>query len=211
MTRYVVMLIAAGAAATGCTPTYTVHVDTFSQFQEALSPGTAIYVSADPNSRNPILADTIASKIVALLREHGYNPAGKKEDARYLLTFRAGIDSARVLDYAPVYRPYWGYYGHGGFYHGVGYGASTYVPYIETLYTHWLETRLYPLGEGVENRMQPVWIGNAVVGMDRPELREAIDYLLVGFIEYLATDTQRWVHVRLKEDDPRVQSVAALR
>jgi hypothetical protein len=211
MTRYVAMLMAVAAVAAGCTPTHTVHVDTFSRLTGPLPQGTTIYVSADPNSPNPILAETIASKLRTLLQERGYTPAGKGQQASYMLTFRAGIDPARVLDYAPVYRPYGAYYGFGGFHHGFGYGYSAYVPYIETVYAHWLETRLYPQGENVKGRPEPVWIGNAVVGLNTPELRAAINYLLVGFIEYFAADTQRWVHVRLKENDPHVLAVAEMR
>jgi hypothetical protein len=211
MTRSMLMLTLVAAAAAGCTPVYTVHVDTFSQLKGSLPAGMSIYVSADPNSRNPILADAIASKLRTLLHERGYTPAAKAEGAAYMLTFRAGIDSTRVLDYAPVYQPYGFYGGFGGYHHGFGYGYSTYVPYITTVYVHWLETRLYPQGENAGNRPQPVWIGNAIVGMNTPELRLAINFLLVGFIDYFATDTERWVHVRLKEDDPRVQALAEVR
>jgi hypothetical protein len=211
MARFALLLSAAAALVAGCTPTRTVHVDTFSRLTGPLPQGTAIYVSADPNSPNPILAETIAAKLRTLLQERGYTPAGKRQDAGYMLTFRAGIDSARVLGYAPTYRPYGAYYGFGGWHHGFGYGYSTYVPYIETVYAHWLETRLYPQGENAKGPPQPVWIGNAVVGLNTPELRTAINYLLVGFIEYFATDTQRWVRVRLKQDDPRVLGLAEIR
>ena len=212
MTRYLLLLALVAAAAAGCTPVYTVHVDTFSQLKGPLPAGTSIYVSADPNSRNPILAETIASKLRSLLQERGYTPAPKAEGAAYMLTFRAGIDSTRVLDYAPVARPYGFYGGFGGWHHGFGYGYGySYVPYIETVYAHWLETRLYPQGENAGSPPQPVWIGNAVAGMNTPELRLTINFLLVGFIDFFATDTERWVHVRLREDDPRVQALAEVR
>jgi hypothetical protein len=209
MARYMVMLIA-GAVAAGCTPTYTVHVDTFSQLGEPLARGTSIYVSADPNSRNPILAEAIASKIRSLLQARGYTVA-ERAQAAYMLTFHAGIDSTRVLEYTPAYRPYGGFYGLYGWHYGLGYGYSTYVPYIETVYAHWLDTRLYPQRESAGSRMQPVWIGHVVVGRNNPELREAINYLLVGFSEYFAVDTGRWVRIRLKKNDPRVLELAEMR
>jgi hypothetical protein len=205
MTRYTLLTILIAAAA-GCTPTYRVHVNTFSQLKEPLSRGTAIYVSADPNSRNPILAEHIAAKLRAALQGQGYTAAEKASGAAYMLTFRAGMNPGEFLDYIPAARPYgaFGYYG--GFYRPWGFGY-TYVPYIETVYNNWLGTRLYPLGENAD-RTRPVWIGEAVVGTDKPDLRTAVDYLLAGIMEYFGTDSGTWRTMRLKPNDPRVMGLA---
>jgi len=206
MTRSTLMLLAATACVAGCTPVYTVHVNTFSELKEPLSQTAPIYVSIDPNSRNPILASTIASKIRTLLEEHGFTAAEKPEGAGYRLTFRAGIDSTRGVDYMPVYRPYGGFYGfYGGGYRGLGYGYTTYMPYIETVYAHWMEMRLF---QDAKDRTRPVWIGEAVVGRSDAELRESVNYLLVALMDYFAADTERWATVRLKENDPRVEGLA---
>ncbi len=209
MTRHMRVLLLAAVAVAGCTPTYRVHVNTFSQLQEPLRKGNSIYVAVDPNSRNPILAQRIAAKMRAMLQDLGYAAAEKPENAQYTLTFRAGVDTANYLDYLPVSRPYGGYYGYyGGFYRGFGWGYTTYMPYIETIYAHWLDTRLYGQGDVIKGKAQPVWIGEAIVGMDDPDLRQAVNYLLVGLMEYFGADTQRWVAVKLKQDDPRVLAVA---
>ncbi len=210
MTRSTLLLLVVAACGAGCTPTYTVHVNTFSEIKEPLSQTTPIYVSVDPNSRNPILADVIAAKTRALLEERGYTLTEKAEGAGYRLTFRAGIDSTKVLDYAPVYRPYGGFYGFYGGYHHFGYGYSTYVPYIETVYAHWLEMRLYSQGPNVKDKTRPIWIGEAVVGRGDAELRDSVNYLLLGLLDYFGADTQRWVSIRLKRDDPRVEGLAAV-
>ena len=66
------------------------------------------------------------------------------EAAAYSLTFEVGMDSERVLDYAPVQRPYGGYLWRTvrrAF--GWGLGYTTYMPYVDTVYTHWLRMRLY--------------------------------------------------------------------
>jgi hypothetical protein len=202
MTRYMPMLAIVAAGAAGCTPTYRVHVNTFADLAEPVSKTAPIYVATDPNSRNPILNRQIESKIKDLLQGYGYNPVDRAEAARYLLTFRAGVDSERVLDYAPIYRPYYGFYGwYGGPWH---YGYTTYVPYIETVYAHWLEMKLYAQDHTAGARGEPVWIGEAVVGRNDPELRKAVNYLLVGCIEYLGVDTEGWVTVKIKRDDPRL-------
>jgi hypothetical protein len=220
MTRYTLTVILVAAAA-GCTPTYRVHVNTFSQSPVPLGRSDAIYVAADPNSLNPILATSIATRMRSALRERGYAVTENRADAAYMLTFRAGMDSAQVLNYLPVNPPYGGpgYYGRFGYYPGYGYapwgwgwgfGYTTYVPYIETIYKNWLDTRLYPLHKNAAGPPQPVWIAEAVVGTDEPDLRKAVNYLLAAVMEYFATDTRTWRTVRLKGNDPRVAEFAAL-
>jgi hypothetical protein len=211
MTRSVLMLLIVAACAAGCTPTYTVHVNTFSQIQEPLSQTAPIYVSTDPNSRNPILADIIAAKIRTLLEEHGYTAAEKAADAAYVLTFRAGIDSTRVTDYMPVSQLFGGFYGfHGGGFRGLGFDYTTYVPYIETVYAHWMDLRLLAQGPSAKNKTQPIWIGEAVVGRSDPEMRDSANYLLLGLFEYFGADTRRWLTLTIKENDPRIEGLAGL-
>jgi hypothetical protein len=211
MTKHGLMLLAVTACAAGCTPVYSVHVNAFSEIKEPLSQATPIYVARDPASPNPILADAIAAKIRALLEERGYTATEKPEGAIYTLTFRAGIDYSRVMDYLPVARPYGGFYGfYGGGYHGFGYGYTTYVPYIETVYVHWMEMRLFAPGQSTTDRSRPIWIGEAVVGRSDAEMRESANYLVPGLMEFFAADTRRWVHVRLKENDPRVEGIAGV-
>jgi hypothetical protein len=209
MIRYALTLILVAACGAGCTPTYRVHVNTFSQFDEPLSQGQSIFVAVDPNSRNPILGRQIAAKIGTMLEDLGYRAAKQPEDARYTLTFRAGVDSSEYLSYMPVSRPYGGYYGlyGSGFHRGFGWGYTTYMPFIETVYTHWLEARLYGQSDIIKGKTQPLWIGEALVGMDDPELRQAVNFLLVGLMEYFGTDTGRWVTTKLEKDDPRVLAV----
>lgn len=209
MTRSVLMLLIVAAGAAGCTPTYTVHVNTFSQIPEPLNQSTPIYVSTDPNSRNPILADIISSKIRTLLEEHGYTAAETSAEAGYVLTFRAGIDSTRVMDYTPVSRPFYGGFYGGGF-RGLGFGYTTYVPYIETVYTHWMDMRLFAQGPNAPGNTRPMWIGEAVVGRSDPEMRDSVNYLLIALFEHFAADSRRWITLTIKENDPRIEGLAGL-
>jgi len=211
MTRRVLILLLVAAGATGCTSSYRVHVNTFSEVKEPLGQGASIYVAVDPNSRNPILAGTIATKIRAMLDDLGYNTPEKGEAAQYRLTFRAGVNTSSYLDYVPVSRPFGGYYGFygGGFHHGFGYGYTVYEPYIESFYSHWLEMRLHGQGDLAKGKT-PLWIGEAIVGTEDPELRQAVNYLLVGLMEYFAADTQHWVSLTIKENDPRIEGLATV-
>lgn len=214
------MLIATAAGLAGCTPSYRVRVNTYSELDGLLDQGARIYVAADPNSENPILRRQIASKIRDLLSGDGFHPVETPQGAAYALTFEMGIDSQRVMDYAPMSRSFGGFFGGGGRYgrgFGMGWGYSTYVPYVETVYNHWLRMKLYSMKDASpdpENDKsvrlsdrQTVWLGEAMVGTESPEFREAVNYLLVGCVQYLGIDTEEWVSITIKRSDPRIQGI----
>jgi len=219
MVRSAWILAAVAMCAAGCTPTYRVHVNTYSDLAQPVSQTAPIYIAADPNAANPILRRQIASKIHDLLQGDGYNPVEDSQNAAYVLTFEMGIDSQRIVDYTPIYGPVGGYYygGHGRHF-GWGYTYTTYVPYVDMVYTHWLKIRLYTTANAnppadanapsqpPESKM--VWLGEASLGMSSPEAREAADYLLAACIEYFGADTREWVTVAIREDDPRISGIA---
>jgi hypothetical protein len=212
MAKWGMILAVAAVGTAGCTPSYRVHVNTFLESGEAVSQGSSIRVAIDPNTPNPILAKQIESKITQLLDGYGYRTVQTPETADYLLTFQAGIDSQRNVDYVPMYRPFGGFYGryYGGYYGRWGFGYTTYLPYIDTVYIHWLRMRLEKLGNWAGQGTQVVWIGDALVGMDGPELREAINYLLVACMQYFPIDTGQWRTVTIKEDDPRLLDILGI-
>lgn len=193
------------ACAAGCTPSYRVHVNTYAEPGTSVSPGASIYVTPDPNVANPILRRSIEAKIRELLEGYGYNPVSTREAGDYLLTFGAGLDSERVLEYTPMYRSWGGF--HGGYSRHWGLGYTVYQPYIDTVYTHWLRMRLLARDGDATNEANVVWVGEAVTGTDDPELREAVNYLLVGCMEYFPQDTGKWVTERIREDDPRILAI----
>lgn len=200
-------LTAAIACLAGCTSGYQVHVNTFADPNRPVPQGASVHVAEDPNAGNPILRRQIVSKINELLEGYGYTPAGTTERANYLLTFEIGFNSNQVVDYTPVYRPYF-YGGFGGrFSHG-GFGATTYVPYVDTIYVHWLRMKLYTKDGATLNQANVVWLGEALTGADNPELRQIVNYLLAACMEYFATDTGKWVTTTIKKDDPRIAGLA---
>jgi hypothetical protein len=215
MAKMTWILIAAAAFLTGCAPAYRVHVNTFSELPAPIAPATPIYVSVDPAGQNPILRRQIASRIQVLLEGDGYRPVETPEAAAFVLTFEVGVDTERIMQYAPAARPYGAFhYGLGRPYgrrFGVGFGYTAYGPHIQTTYSHWLRMRLYD-ATGPEPRPpdhRTLWVGEAVVGTNDPDLRDAVNYLLVGAMEYFGTDTRQWTAVRIRRDDPRLLGIAA--
>lgn len=205
----VVVLTGAAACVAGCAPSYRVHVNTFADPNRPVTQGASVYVAADSNAANPILRRQIASKIDELLRGYGYNPVETPDRANYSLTFEAGFSSNEVVDFAPMYRPFGGFYGgFGGRFSRGGFGYSTYVPYTDTIYVHWLRMKLYIKDGDRLNQASVVWLGEALTGADNPELRQIVNYLLAGAMEYFGADTREWVTVTIRKDDPRIQGLA---
>jgi len=202
MFRNAIILAVALLGTCGCAPGYRVDVNGYSELAEPLEQNASIYVTTDPNALNPIFDKQIRKSANALLGGYGYAVAETAEGADYRLTFQVGVDSEKVAGYTPMFHSHFGHYGRTPGSFGLGY--TTYAPYFDTLYDQWLILRLLkpgPEGDTV------VWVGEAMTSTDRAELRETVDYLLVGCIEYLGVDTGRKVTMFIKHDDPRIMDI----
>ena len=203
MNRNMIILTAVLVGACGCTPGYRVYVNGYSELAEPVEQHASIYVTTDPNSPNPIFERQIKTSADALFREYGYRVAETPEAADYTLAFQVRMESEKVAGYTPIYHSYFG--GHGRHSSAFGLGFTSYVPHFDTLYDQWLILRLLkpgPAGGTV------VWVGEAMMSTDQADLRETIDYLLVGCIEHLGVDTGRKVTMFIKKDDPRIMGLA---
>jgi len=195
----------------GCTSSYTVHVNGFSELDQPIKENASIYVSMDPNSRNPIFDNEIKTKIEILLKSHGYAPVAKVEEADYRLIFQMGLDSHSVSGYTPLYHPYIGY--HERYWGAYNFGYTGYVPYVDTYYDQWLVMKLFAPEPDVakEKDEKVIWIGEAMIDTDSADLRRIVDYLLIADFEYFGEDTKRQMVVKLSPDDPRIIRISALR
>jgi hypothetical protein len=203
MTRNAIVLAAALLAAAGCTPGYRVHVNGYSELAEPLEQRASIYVMTDPNAPNPIFERQIKTSADALLRDYGYRVAETPEAADYTLAFQMRMESETVVGHTPIYNSYFGAYGRHP--SSFGFGYTSYVPYFDTLYDQWLIARLFKPGP---DGPVVVWVGEAMMSTDQADLRETVDYLLIGCIEYLGVDTGRKVTIFIKKDDPRIMGLA---
>jgi len=210
MNKLYLILVTISICAAGCTTTYRVHVNGFSELDQSISDKASIYVMVDPNSQNPIFDKEIKAKIEMLLRSHGYVPAPDVEQADYRLAFQVGLDSHRVTGYTPLHRPfmsfhdrYWGYY---------DFGYTIYVPYFETFYDQWLVMKVFTAGsDDASEAGQVVWIGEAVTDTSVGDLRYVVSYLLVAGFEYFGADTKRQMALTIGPDDPRIIRISTLR
>jgi hypothetical protein len=200
-----IIILAAALGISGCTPGYRVYVNGYAEGTAAIERHATLYVAADPNSPNPIFEKQIKAGAETLLRDYGYTIAEEPGTADYQVTFQHGMKSETVMGYTPAYRPHFG--ARGGYPDALLFGRSTYTPYMDTLYDQWLTLRLFAAGPTDAKAPNPVWVGEATMSTDRAELRETVNYLLIGCIEYLGVDTERKVALTIRKDDPRLAPV----
>jgi len=209
MNKLCLVLLSIFIFISGCTPVYTVHVNGFSKLEEPIEEKALIYVTVDPNSRNPIFDNEIKTKIEVLLEERGYVPAPDAESSDYRLTFQAGLDSRKIAGYEPLYRPVIGF--HDSYWGDYHFGYTSYVPYVDTYYDHWLVLKVFA-AEPDEARQteQVVWIGEAMTGTNVADLRHVVNCLLVADFEYFGEDTGRQMILKILPDDPRIIRISSL-
>jgi hypothetical protein len=209
MNKLCLVLLSISICISGCTPVYTVHVNGFSKLDEPIEEKTLIYVTVDPNSRNPIFDNEIKTKIEILIEEQGYVPASNAQSSDYRLTFQAGLDSRKIAGYEPLYRPVIGF--HDSYWGDYHFGYTSYVPYVDTYYDHWLVLKVFAVDPNAAPRTeQVVWIGEAMTGTNVADLRRVVNYLLVAGFEYFGVDTGRQITLKIQPDDPRVIQISAL-
>lgn len=194
----------------GCAEIYTVHVNGFAEVQRPIHTGAPIYVATYEKSRNPLFDKEVKRKIEQLFRRDGYVPSAKEELADFRLGFEIGIDSRKLSalgsPYVPTKTGYGGYSRHHYF------AYSTYVPYAEITYDEWLMLKVSDTG-----RLNParkgtvVWVGEAVTSRISADIREAINYLLIGTFEYFGQDTKHRMRIELSADDPRIKEIMEYR
>lgn len=208
MTRTLAGLALVALAGAGCSQSYRVEFNGYSELTEPISRQAPIHVATDPNAENLILQRQVQAKAERLLQGEGYTLAQSPEKAAYEIVFRVGTTTQEVVDRRPTPEMRAGFL-YGGYSRGFGFGHTAYyAPYYDTLYSQWLVLRLLRNDPHTQQK-QLVWVGEATMRTDRPTLRQAVDYLLVACIEHLGIDTRQQIAVRIESKDPRVLDIAA--
>ncbi len=205
MTR-TLLIVAAFMLAAGCTPSYRVHFNGYSELSEPPDRDAPVYVATDPNAENLVFQRQVKDKAKRLLDAEGYAVAEAPESAAYEITFRVGTMARETIDRTPMVGLRGGFYG--GYSRGYAFGPMFYQPYYDTEYRQWLIVRLFRLYSDTSEPRHLVWVGEAALQADRAAIRQLIDYLLVACIEHLGIDTQEEITLKIERDDPRVMEIA---
>ena len=194
----------------GCTSAYRVHVNGFSEQDQHITNKASVYVSLDPNSRNPIFDKEIKTKIEELLKWYDFVPASSPEQSDYRLAFQTGMSSHQVYGFTPYYNPYIGF--HGGYWHDYYFGYTTYVPYNDTFYDQRLMMKVFTRSRTDDSAGEKLlWVGEAIISTSGDDFRRTIDYLLVACFEFFGADTTRQKSLVITENDPRILRIESER
>jgi hypothetical protein len=195
-TVYLLCVISACFLA-GCTQSYSVLVNGYSETTKPIPDNAHIYVFADPNSENTILDNQIKAKIVKFLADSNYLPVDDV-GSEYRLAFKYGAFAQQELDYE--------YVGVGaglnGYSRVTGIGTMRYVPTLRYEWSQWLKVRVYR-----GNTL--VWLGRAEASQYYRDERQAVDYLVVALFSRFGRDTKRQEVITIKKDDPRLLELTA--
>lgn len=201
----------------GCA-SYTVRVDGFRNPDKPLtiSPGTTIHVVEDKEAKNPLLDKEVTGKLESMFKAKGYT-ISQFDNPVYYVLHGYGIGHERTITRTmPLYQP-------GGTAtvtktgpKGTSYstvqlpGTTTYVPYTTSVSDKWLSLKII---DGKDYRdsgkTTDIWIGEAYVTGENGDLRDIINYLIVGIFDHFGENTGRKIPVNIPQDDPRVRALSA--
>lgn len=200
----------------GCGVSYTVRVNGYLDPSRPVNiePGTPIHIVEDTKAKNPLLEKEVAGKLVNMLKIKGCEVADPGV-ARYYMLYGYGIGQERTITSTmPVYTP-----GKTATVtktgpSGTSYstiqipGSTTYVPYAATVTDKWLYIRLVE-GEDYrkEGKDNAVWIGEASITSEAGDIRELINYLIIGIYKYFGRNTGKTLSIDVEEDDPLIRRI----
>jgi len=201
----------------GCA-SYTVRVDGFRNPDRPLmiSPGTTVHVVEDKEAKNPLLDKEVARKIESMLKLKGFTISQFANPGYYILHGYGRGPERPVTRTMPESPP-------GGTAtvtktgpKGTSYstvqlpGSTTYDPYTTSVTDKWLSLKVI---DGKDYRdsgtTTDVWIGEASVTGEGMDLRDMINYLVVGIFDHFGENTGRKIPVNIPQDDPRVRALSA--
>ncbi len=188
-----------------------------------LFPGASFHLLSENRLGNPLLDREVAAKVGLLLTNAGYRLADPQH-AEYLMGYSFGQSASSGTEYVARTEP--------GRRVQVtqtdrdGKTRTTYVDepdrtyYVPQMVTN-TTSRLRLVAYVNQNKGQPeralaVWsvdveTSASAGGMERDNLRQALNYLIVGGFSVLGQNTPQPVSFLVKDDDPRLQLIMGAR
>jgi len=192
---------------TSCSSKYYVGVNGYVDKDKVVVPSKSIYVITNTQAPNPLLAKEVSTKIENYLRANGYNVTNELENSDYVLSSAFDIDSG-------VTKSYSGSYTTTSYKLNIHTGKYELIPKTRSYsgsrkeYTRYLVLVLLDTKELISTgEAMPLWVAEVNSSGSNPDLRSAIDYLLVAALDYYGEDTQGRKVQSLSIRDDRVQKL----
>ncbi|MBL8012398.1 MAG: hypothetical protein JNN05_00985 [Candidatus Omnitrophica bacterium] len=212
--KFFLSVISLMLLAWGCASGVTVKTNGFLDRKgdwPSVASGSRIYVQTSSHAENPLFDQEIAGKIKQLLQNDGY-AVSAKSDAQFSLAYAYEMDQGlTVTETVSEYHPGDVLY-HSGRFKVNGQegtysnyettpGYITHVPVDTVVYTRKLVLTVHDIKDA---DARPVWIGESFSQGTHDDLREMIDYLLVGAFRSFGKDTQKSLRTVIPFNDPEV-------
>ena len=177
--------------AAGCASAYPVRFNGYSR-QAGFPCGKTFFVSRNANTGNALLDGEIGDKINALLKARGYRAADRAQ-AEYIVTYGYALTGQDPSDIKPGYSVSVG--AGTGFTRGSSVSTSLVFPGSArraTSYTYTLTVSVYAAQPyRADEYPAPLWTGEATTTTDEPDIRGAVDALLVPMASHFGEDTRK--------------------
>lgn len=178
---------------------------------QVFTPESRFSVINNEKADNVLLDEEIGKKLERLIQDSGYRISDRK-GADFLVEYSYGVDKGRVVtDTIPEYRPgeivyQSGRYqvdGQSGTFSGytTTAGYIAHVPVQRMIFTRNL---IIKVKENKPGDDKPVWIGESYSSGQNDDLRQSIDYLLVGTLRSFGKDTQKFKKVFISDDQGQI-------
>lgn len=179
------------------------------------SHGQTFYITGDKTAGNQLLSAEIGDKISRLLQDKGYRPAAR-ELADLHITYTYAISPGVISGVRPEMQTPGTATVHTFTENGttrtsyITYPNYTaYVPYRYTVYTANLQLQVLDAhGTQGGKEPRPLWIGESSLTSQNPDLREVVNYLLVGTFEHFGENTGKNIVTSFTSNDPRIKRLA---
>ncbi len=166
-----------------CVTYYKVTVNGFTGGKLSIPNEKKIFVYANKKAVNPFLEAEISEKMRIALKAKGYIPVEQLSDSDYVLLYDYGIDQGNTYSRT---------YSYGGTRLNIFSGQLEPTTEVgsatKTIYSRQLLLRLFEI-KGLSEQSKPVWVGVVNSRGSSSDLRNVIDYLIVGAFEHFGEDT----------------------
>jgi hypothetical protein len=212
--KFLVVMGLVAVVFSGCASGVTVKTNGFLNQDYAAKPfgqESRFCVVTNTKADNVLFDEEIGKKLERLIQLNGYRVAGRT-DADFLVEYAYGVDKGRlVTDTIPEYRPGDVVYesgryqldGKDGTYSGytTTAGYIAHVPVERMLYTRNL---IIKVKQNQNKDLKPVWIGESYSSGQSDDLRQSIDFLLVGTFKSFGKDTQNFQKTLISMEDAQI-------
>lgn len=183
----------------GCGATYNIKTTGFldrTSGHTQIAKGSSFAVVENEKAENPILDKEVKKKIEYLLIKNGYRIVAP-DKADYMLSYTYSIDGGRTVN-IPSAVP-------------KNSKSKISINFGDTTRTEFTRSLILSACDGnrfrKDSTLQVVWYGDTISIGTSSDLREALDFLLIGAFQHFGKDTGKQQRISMSGKSPEVEEL----